>query len=124
MKKLNIHWFVVIPSLVVLGVVATVMAAVILFAGKEAEKAGGPAAVADRYAADMATLRAEIERSDKSGAVMVQVAMNALLSVRVPRENLDKHLSSVIQLRALEHTAPSADAEIIRQGILEILRLL
>lgn len=123
-KKLDVHWFVVLPSIAVLALVALTMGALALFAGRTGggqEVARNPEAVAIRYVATISALKRDAEASSDAPEVVVERALEILLSIRVPQERLDAHLASVIQLRALARAIPTMETTEARDRLNEIL---
>ena len=127
-KKLDAHWFVLLPSFAVLALVASVVGILALFAGRANHGADlivtTPEAVAVRYAAAIEALKRDISASSDSPEALVSRAEEMLLALRVPQERLDAHLAAVIQLRALGRALPTMDAVSARERLVDILQSL
>lgn len=125
-KNSNIHWSVIAPSLAVLALVAITIGSLAFFVGRTGSGREEPTAeaVAIRYAADIAALKRDVAASSEAPGTVVERAEDTLLSIRVPKERLDAHLASVIQLRALGRALPTMEANDARARLAEILHSL
>jgi hypothetical protein len=127
-KKVQAHWVVIVPSLVVLCALVSVFAVIVIFAGRASKntvfkKQQTPAQVESQYASNMRALQREVADSSETGAALHARVEEAFFSgrIRVPAERRDAHLDAVIQLNALKRALPTMDDASVRERVLEIL---